>query len=654
MKHKIIDFLKKYRYGIITILVVCLVLAFFWGYIIKDTYMPVQHISSVTDGGFNVTTGEIRTISIKTADGYERDMNGITVSIKDTNGNEVWSGGADKIDVSEEEAPEKTGSNADYDLIFESEAGGGISLPTGRYFIGTDQDTGDFKSFIFNIHEYRSSYGKLYLIISVEIMLISLLVIILIYNREKVGLHKTFLLLAIAFGILVNTIFPPLSVPDEKVHFREAYEASSSLYNKLNFNHLPTMDFNGKIFVRATDYDSIMYLHDMASVAGWYEGIWDKADYRYVPVDFDSTVTTRTVYVYVPASVGIIIARGLRLNGRWMLYMGRFTSFALCLLILYLSVKLLPRKKELMTLIALMPQCIYLFMSYSYDGLNLALCFLIVSLIFNLCENTDGKRIVKLIVLCLTLLLMIPIKMAYFPYVLLLLLIINPDRCRKLLSDKKARIVILLAGAAAVAVLIPIVISGWDNIAGMIGFSSTGQFETSPESRISLGYVLSDIPSTIKRYYNTVWYNSGNYLSQMVGAVSGGLRDGIHTYRMPAILLIFETVVVLLSATENDNRSIGWLRKLIVWITGILCILMIYTGLLLGDTKVVDWRITGVQGRYFLPVLFLLPMGVDITAIKIDEDKKNIISIAGCAITFLLFFFLAFYYYATNYFSELI
>lgn len=655
MKQKLLDILKKYRNGIIAIVLVVVALAFFWSYVISDTYMPIEHISSVSDGGFKVTSGEIRTIAVKSADGYDRDTEDLMITIKDDNGNTVWSYDASGMigNTDSDEGEVFIAQGEKYDLLFESEAGEGVILSPGKYYIGTNKDEGDFQPFIFKLHEYRSSYGKMYLVISIEILIAVILTVIILYGRRRFAFHTIFLILAIAFGIIVNTIFPPLAVPDEKVHFREAYEAASSLYDKLPFNRVPTSDYNGRLLVRATDYDSIMYLHDMASVAGWYEGIWDKADYRYVPVDFDSTVTTRTVYVYVPASIGINIARGLRLNGRWLLYMGRFVSFALCVFIIYMSIRILPGKKELMTMLALLPQCIYLFMSYSYDGINLALCFLVVSLVYSICENKKGKKYVKLIILCLTLLLMIPIKMAYFPYLLLLLLLIDHDWIKNILSNNKARIILLIMAAAAVAVLIPLFLSGWNNILGMIGYSSEAS-EIAPGSRITVSYVLSDIPGAIKLYYNTMWYNSKHYLPQMFGAVAGGLRDGTHTYRMPVILVIFETIVILISMTEEEKQSNGMIKKIIVWMTGIMCILMVYTGLLFGDTKVGNWYISGIQGRYFLPVLFLLPLGIDITAIKIDEDKKRKIAIAGCSITFLLFFFLAFYYYATNYFSELI
>ncbi len=639
MPEKAKGIVKEYGKCLIAIALVAAALVFVWFYVLKGTYMPIQHVSSISDGRFKVSAGCVRSIYIKSADGFEKNIDGVNVYIKDASGKEVWKSDKALAGISDQE----------YLQIFDSDPETGINLSNGTYFIGTDQDEGKTKPYVFKLYENRGSFAKIYAAIALEILLI-VIIFMFIYVRKDMGAHKVFLILAIAFGIFINTIFPPLSVPDEASHFKEAYENSSVFLYGFMKEKIQVGNENYRLMVRATDYDSIFYLHDISSIAGWYEGLTDKAELIRVPLDYDSSVTADSIYSYLPASLGITVARGLRLNGRWLLYLGRMTAFAACIFLIYMAIKRMPKNKYLMMTIALLPQSMFSFASYSYDGINLALCIFAVGYVMYLYSEKPKKMILRIAVLLAAIIFMIPIKMAYLPFILLPLLLIDADMVKAFFKDKKKTLI----GIAAVLVILVIAVIGIisikDTVFGMIGYGSLPDEGLTPESRITVSYVMGHFYDITQRYYETLRFGSPNYLVQMLGSVPGKLSDGTHSYVMSIFLVIWSLFTMFVCCIGDDDLIIGGVRKTIVFITGISCILLVYTGLLLGETLIMNWRIMGIQGRYFLPVLALSPMIFMIRSFKISEKtRKNLILIGNLGV-FVLYYFGAFIYYATHYF----
>ncbi len=640
MKDKIQTKLKEHKYSIITVVTALGILVFMWFFALKDTYMPIQHLSSISDGSFTVKTGSVRRIDIKSADGYDISASDLLIQISDGNGNVIH-----KIE----------GSGFDFDTvdnkyrtIFDSTPETGIEVPEGIYHISAGLGPNVKEMCIFRVYEYRGSMSGLYLLISISVLL-CVIATILVINRKNMSIHRAFIILAVTFGILVNTVFPPLAVPDEASHFKEAYENSSTSYDKLPFKKIPVGGPNYRLWVRATDYDSIYYLHDISSIAGWYEKLWDKPDLSYVLLDYDSTVTAGSTYIYMPAAIGILLARGLRLNGRWLLYLGRFAAFAACLLLVYWAIRLMPKRKLFMLSVALLPQSMFLFMSYSYDGINLALCMFIAAFIMFLTQEEHRIRPWEIIILVASMLVMIPVKMAYIPYILLVLLLISKDCISTITKDRRKPITGIVLLVVFIGIASVLAVTKLPNIANMIGYSGSDGAEMLPESRVSISYAMSNIPDTVKRYFNTFWYESQNYIVQMLGSVPGGLKEGTRSYRMPIFSVLLMIAVFAVALTE-EGTGYGRVRKVIVWIAGIGCIFAVYTGLLFGDTKIMDTTIKGIQGRYFLPVLALAPLALKNRFMSVEEDTRRRIVIAGTSLAYILFYFCAYYYYAIHYF----
>ena len=71
--------------------------------------------------------------------------------------------------------------------------------------------------------------------------------------------------------------------------------------------------------------------------------------------------------------------------------------------------------------------------------------------------------------------------------------------------------------------------------------------------------------------------------------------------------------------------------------------------MLLDFTTVDGWRILGIQGRYFLPIMTLIPLLFNGKRYEIRMNNR-MLCIAGCGVVNVIYVFFIFIHYATNFF----
>lgn len=410
----------------------------------------------------------------------------------------------------------------------------------------------------------------------------------------------------VCLGFLYMAVLPPFSAPDEARHFVSAYRLSSQLMGSKSVadeafaaaaseEERKAMEKGGSVLVREGDGRKEPY-----SQVGRdsYELVLSEL----FTMDHGSGVTVRpeapvntTPVAYLPQALGITAARLLHVGYIPLIYLGRLFNLLAFAGLSWLAVKLMPFRKEVLMAVSLLPMSLHLAASLSYDAVLIGLSMVFAAWCFYLAFEKKKVGTADVVVLGLLLVLLEPCKVVYLPLAGICLLIAPSkfgSRRRYWIS------VISVVSALALAMLLmnSAVLSGWIQDANpTIGWQEGAS-----------GYTLSDV---IKQPYQTflVCYETlatqlDYYLNTMLGGYLGNLDPDLF---VPYFCLLLLWGVLILSAVRRAGEPVVMKAGHKAWIGFLLflSVVLVFLSMLLGWTPKGFTYITGIQGRYFLPLL---------------------------------------------------
>lgn len=606
---------------LLTILAMCL----FWRFKFQGYSMPIQHKVSYS-GEFTTTLGAVREIVVLHEKSEEPVQ--ILISVYDNENEKCWENSYEDVML--------TGKKQTLES-FERENPLHLRKGTYRAEILIDGVVADMDC---RFIEYSGSYKELYRILCVLLVVGEIIFFILCRNK-KISQHGTYFWGVITLGVILNFAMPPLGVPDECSHFLTAYELSSKMLMQSKY------DENGYLMIREEDYDSINYLHDVSSIAGWYDSfhvLSVNGKERLVSVGTYSTVTSKGLYAYLPMAIGITIARLLGLSGHMLLWIGRLCNLFVVTALVTLAVKIIPWGKKIFVVLGMLPEVVYLFASYSYDGLNLALCMLIVGYFLKLYAEKDKIVAKELILFCVLLMLMIFIKTVYIVFGALLLLL----PARKLSLSKKQIVGIGIIGCVGMLMTIRFVLP---IVIGTMGMNNVSADYSDPNTRMTLGFAMQNTKAFLMVLWNTIFENTNDYFyNALCDIIGSGRYGGFNNYGLPLsmVLGIMSLLIVGIEDTKENIVS-GWKRISCIGM-GIIIYLAVLLSMFFANTSVSAYMIVGVQGRYFLPIFTLIPVIVKNNFFEI-KCSKRMVCFMGMGMINLVFIFLMCFHYAHTYWS---
>lgn len=425
------------------------------------------------------------------------------------------------------------------------------------------------------------------------------------------NINKFFVIYASILGLSMSFLIPFHNVPDEIDHINLMYsernldDTYESVFGKFDASMDTTINENN--IVNQKDY-------------------FDNS--KKVNVKNSFKLPKITAIKHFPQIIGSII--GEILHVPYYIYL---SLMEICGLIFYILVcnkalKKMPFKKETLMCIMLLPVCLQQMSSISYDTMLTATCFLFIASVFELKYKEDNIVLKDLMILLFYLLL---IAICKLPYVLLGLLIfmlplskikfrlfnldINGESLKKYILNNKSKLI----AALIVFVLI---------------FSIFGYFTLNKmtSGRVLISTILNPI-DTLKIFYHTL----KNEFSFYVDTIFGNLGVfNIFTYKfIDAFLLGNLLIISLFSFKIENSKKIVNEFKLCKFDKTILLITFISVSYLI-ILSMFEWTlylmnisyenfsiqefsaylksvhlISGVQGRYFIPILplILIPLG---------------------------------------------
>lgn len=618
MKNKITFMLASFVFIIIAMFS-------FWDMELKGYKMPVQHTAKIESGEISFEKGEIREIDIK---GQESEISvKVDLNIIREDGTNAWEKSYDNVVF--------TGN---YQTLDAFDIDSPLALEKGVYYVRCYINEEINPGIRIKMIEYNGSFRTLYICLCVLLILGMLAVFLMIY-KVNLPTEKIYIVLMLVFGMIYNFVQPPLSAPDEESHFLEAYKLSSKIMFQEKYNE------NNYLMIRADDYNSIFYLHNAASISEWYLSFEKGNTQKMVPAPIRSTVSAKAPHAYLAPALGITIARLFNFSGHALLMMGRFFNLILYTLLVAAAIKIIPYGKWFCFIFGLLPETIHLFVSYSYDGITFGLCMLLMAYFLYLYYEADVIKIRQLGIFLLLTLLMTPVKVVYFWYIFLILLL-----PKNKISITRRQI------AIGVLCMLFVVIAGIginrNAIFSLVGNLSDASVKMLPngESRVTLGYMIHNLHHTFYVYLNTILNHISNGIADTLGHINGRDRyGGFSSYLVPEWMVVFLIFLLCMGLEDTKQSKLSAGKRILVGAAGVICYLLILT-VMYFDCTPASWNmIGGFQGRYLLPIFILLPVMVKNRWFQF-EGNKHLCIIFGIGFVDLMFAFLVFVHYSINYF----
>lgn len=404
--------------------------------------------------------------------------------------------------------------------------------------------------------------------------------------------------------MLFITLTPPFQAPDENNHFKKAYLLSEG-------NIFPEIK-NGKVGYMLPK-EMVDYIEQQNQAAGKIEQKFSYKDLYFqerLPeeytqqkfYDFPTATVTPMAHV-IPAagiSFGKIMSHILDISNPsevYLLYFARLFDLIFYILITGLSIYITPIIKRVFALVGLMPMALFQASTVSYDVLMIACSFLAAAIILDIAYG--GKRqTIKLpyqIVLGVIAYMIASIKIVYLPiYVLLLILPMHKNMNIKTFVKK----VSVVAGIAIGLYFLFEIITP--------DFSQAIDVREAKLSAEQMAFVVHHPIEYVKIFLSTLVENRQYYLSTTIGTF-GLIDTNLHSVLLSLYMILLP--IIGICEVSLDKIRIRVIDRIAVMICVASSVFGIFLAMYLYWTPMVDGygvgatTITGVQGRYFIPVI---------------------------------------------------
>ena len=431
------------------------------------------------------------------------------------------------------------------------------------------------------------------------IILVSIIGLISIYYsyKNKFDYPKVALVLIIIFGLLMVFFTPPFSFIDEPAHYtRSELITEGSLYPEFSDKGIYIDDY---YFVFQQSYSGTTILtennHYDNPITG-HKGYWE-------------WTTSSPVYSYLISALGILLAKLLNLPAIWALYLSRIANLIFYGAIAYFMIKIIPKYKLPLLIFATMPLCISQVSSLSYDAFILTFTLIIITYFIKMYSGeVNGKN---LAIFFISILLISLIKQPYLMLSFLTLIIPFKDK-------KQAT----YAGLSVLAIILLSVFSASSSFTSLFVATSTFSHNPSVPANTSImgqvNFLLSS-PLNILVFFKNIIVSIPDLFILKSSFFHYGDYKG-----MKLINILYVVFFIAFSLFYKIDIKFKKKERIITALIFLITYIGIYAVFYLNWTTVGLNTILGVQSRYFLPIIMLIPLVINGKFEKIENKEMYI------------------------------
>lgn len=577
---------KIYRRYIVSILFILMMLSGWWVFILSHT--EVSHEWVLENGAGNwfiAETNVLQKIGI-----CKDDINAeiyadpyaikAKVIISDQKGECIWNSAAEDMNIYINSIQPNEG------LIQKT-----VYLHKGqKYKIECISDKKVLTNLTYSFYGEKESILPFFLLLGLLLILAYSFVYFSFYKILHFSYLK-FIAVSMAFAaVTCSIIMIPFCVPDEPMHFTNAYYISiemMKLLHRTDANMVATGILRNPIFGNGQDlsffWSDWAYGNKMVPCANRYFLIGGMPHYSYI----------------IPA-LGITVARIVGAPYQVILIAGRMANMIMYTAVILLAMRICPSMKWAVTAISFLPSTVWLANSYSYDAWNLAFSILLVCYCVYCRDLTQITWINGIVIMIITL-IFAPIKFLYAVMALMALLV-----PRKAISKEHQKQVIFISIFAVLTVGIILVLTRGDEV---LAFLKGNNFDIRSDAAIAGAsysplFVVQHPLNVSLVFFHTIVKNFESYM--IMCFMGENYAEYVPSFLFFVQLLLFMLIMSgtgwqLKTTVKERNLSIG------VTILGVLSVFVAFLFLFSVPNTGTIGLITGVQGRYFLPFLILTP-----------------------------------------------
>lgn len=459
---------------------------------------------------------------------------------------------------------------------------------------------------------------------------------LLLRKNEKVELY--FIISSFVFGMIFSVILPPFSAPDEDFHFTVAYRLSNAIMGQ------PINDEQGYIYMRECDIQNYERYPDNEYEIDIIKALimGSKESSENIVASERNQNSFVPIIMYVPQAVGITIGRLLHFNYVRVVLLGRWMNLMTFIAITAFAIKLIPCGKWIFYAICQIPLLMEVVSSYSYDVLILAGSFLFIAYLIRLCRQDDKISMKQMGMLMLLAAAYGPLKPVYIPLLGLVFLIPNHK-----ISDTKWKslgIKTLIVGLAAISFLLvnkfSLMSMRWiEN--ETIAISSEVMYDESMVLEETEYYDIVDRDPCNRPNMTFLLQNPLDMVESCMGAVLAFMDEyvlstfgnylGWYHIRIPVYISLLAMLVLYLSYVADDGDAVKLMgnggRLWTIFLMAGSCFAVFLT-MYLKNTIPSNKSIIGVQGRYMIPMLAVLPLFLQRKHAGNEHNKAGIVMLS--------------------------
>lgn len=468
---------------------------------------------------------------------------------------------------------------------------------------------------------YSDRKASLFYSLAISSVFIIILILWFCYWNKK---NSASLLLAASLlisGLAYGAVFTPFSAPDEDFHFSASYVLSNFLLGQGYQSEDPVPMRAGDasffnefdIYLNSSGYEKM--------VAGFESPSVSHTEVVNVITNRSHSITGNPPQCKIASALGITLGRLLGFNSYLTYYIGRLFNLILYIVVVVFAFRITPVGKAVFAAISLLPMSLHLAVSYSYDSFVIPMSLLLTALCLKAMFGTGLMRKGEWLSIGLVGALLAPCKVIY-SLIVLMSLFIPKKRFNSRAEEVGIKVACILICFA------PILITRLGSVMATAGVGASPQPALSARggnaNDLGTYYTISDVlqrPSKFILMVARTFDQFGfQYLQRTVGGSLGWFQQEITA---PDLMVVFFTVLLVFSliASKDDNRVLGTRCRLAGCLLFVMGVLSVMAALLFSWTFTTDNVIYGVQGRYFIPFLPWLLLGLRPKCIQINANS---------------------------------
>lgn len=428
----------------------------------------------------------------------------------------------------------------------------------------------------------------------------SLLYCLLFEKKIYKKLEWLFVVYALIFGLLLIFYAQPVKNSwDEQIHFGNAY--SLAFGRNVEWTEAAELTKNGETVTCNTK----------AEFAELRAYLNEKNDTVVYTEQKESLIPAYSSLAYIPQAIFINIASILKTSFSVLYALGKIGNLLIYILVMFWAIKLAKRKKLFLIFVALMPTPLFLAASYTYDTIVFSFitlaCVLWANELYN--ESINIRKIIGMVLLfaigCFS-------KAVYIPMILIMLIL--PIASTKKKKDKIIvwTMILCITCLVMLTFVLPTLTSTMAGDLSFGGDSRGGATSVVGQLVSMVKHPMASIKLMVKNIFeldnfrNLGYPEADNYFFGNLMFLNFA-NLGILTDKWSCVIIVLAGMLLLTPDQQNIRyeRKLSIMDKIIIAIAVIGTIGFIWLALYLSFTPVGETHISGVQARYYLPLLYL-------------------------------------------------